>query len=230
MVLNGKFGKLEKIQKSRLQITSFAARSIGSSRGKEQGGNKVCIAQLLENCIKIVGRLVGQEHAKFFYKRNEHFRRYHNAKRLLPDYSENMATSVMHRESGWQTSKPPSENVTSGAPQAFKYGDSYYEASLTLEYVKPEQSGNYTCGPSNTKTASVRLHITQGWKTTLFKGDITTFVFLFRRNSGSHVRQYRKWKREWKRSEQSASSDWKIPCVVHILAGLDLVNNARDDR
>ena len=38
----------------------------------------------------------------------------------------------------------------------------YYEASLTLDNVKPEQSGNYTCGPSNSLSASVRLHITQG--------------------------------------------------------------------
>ena len=38
----------------------------------------------------------------------------------------------------------------------------YYEASLTLDNVKPYQSGNYTCGPSNSLSASVRLHITQG--------------------------------------------------------------------
>ena len=38
----------------------------------------------------------------------------------------------------------------------------YYEASLTLDNVKPNQSGNYTCGPSNSLSASVRLHITQG--------------------------------------------------------------------
>ena len=38
----------------------------------------------------------------------------------------------------------------------------YYEASLTLDDVKPEQSGNYTCGPSNSLSASARLHITQG--------------------------------------------------------------------
>ena len=38
----------------------------------------------------------------------------------------------------------------------------YYEASLILKDVKPNQSGNYTCGPSNSLSASVRLHITQG--------------------------------------------------------------------
>ena len=38
----------------------------------------------------------------------------------------------------------------------------YYEASLILDNVKPNQSGNYTCGPSNSLSASVRLHITQG--------------------------------------------------------------------
>ena len=38
----------------------------------------------------------------------------------------------------------------------------FYEASLILKDVKPNQSGNYTCGPSNSLSASVRLHITQG--------------------------------------------------------------------
>ena len=38
----------------------------------------------------------------------------------------------------------------------------HYEASLILNNVKPNQSGNYTCGPSNSLSASVRLHITQG--------------------------------------------------------------------
>ena len=38
----------------------------------------------------------------------------------------------------------------------------FYEASLILNNVKPNQSGNYTCGPSNSLSASVRLHITQG--------------------------------------------------------------------
>ena len=38
----------------------------------------------------------------------------------------------------------------------------FYEASLILKDVKPSQSGNYTCGPSNSLSASVRLHITQG--------------------------------------------------------------------
>ena len=38
----------------------------------------------------------------------------------------------------------------------------FYEASLILDNVKPNQSGNYTCGPSNTLSASVSLHIIQG--------------------------------------------------------------------
>ena len=38
----------------------------------------------------------------------------------------------------------------------------YFEARLVLDNVLPMQSGNYTCGPSNTKHASVRLHITKG--------------------------------------------------------------------
>ena len=38
----------------------------------------------------------------------------------------------------------------------------FYEASLILEHVTPNQSGNYTCGPSNSLSASVSLHIIQG--------------------------------------------------------------------
>ena len=38
----------------------------------------------------------------------------------------------------------------------------FYEANLILDNVKPNQSGNYTCGPSNTLSASVSLHIIQG--------------------------------------------------------------------
>ena len=38
----------------------------------------------------------------------------------------------------------------------------FYEASLILDNVKPNQSGNYTCGPSNSLSASVSLHIIQG--------------------------------------------------------------------
>ena len=42
----------------------------------------------------------------------------------------------------------------------------FYEASLILKDVTPNHSRNYTCCPSNSLSASVRLHITQG-KTTL---------------------------------------------------------------
>lgn len=37
-----------------------------------------------------------------------------------------------------------------------------YEAVLTLSEVRREQSGNYSCSPSNTKPVSVRLHIIDG--------------------------------------------------------------------
>ena len=37
-----------------------------------------------------------------------------------------------------------------------------YLATLKLNKVRPEQKGMYKCGPSNTKSASVELHITDG--------------------------------------------------------------------
>ena len=55
-------------------------------------------------------------------------------------------------------SKRNSSNI-SGKSESYSL---FYEASLILENVKPNQSGNYTCGPSNSLSASVRLHITQG--------------------------------------------------------------------
>ena len=39
---------------------------------------------------------------------------------------------------------------------------SMYLATLKLNKVRPEQKGVYKCGPSNTRSASVELHITDG--------------------------------------------------------------------
>ena len=39
---------------------------------------------------------------------------------------------------------------------------SLYLATLKLNKVRPEQKGVYKCGPSNTRSASVELHITDG--------------------------------------------------------------------
>ena len=38
----------------------------------------------------------------------------------------------------------------------------HFEASLSLNNVRREQSGNYSCSPSNTETVSVRLHVIDG--------------------------------------------------------------------
>ena len=60
----------------------------------------------------------------------------------------------------------------------------FYEASLILKDVKPNQSGNYTCGPSNSLSASVRLHITQGkiwllWRDSWNMFDLYIIIFNF---------------------------------------------------
>ena len=117
------------------------------------------------------------------------FNRYHNKKRLLPDYMAGYSTNLTTKVQA-KYSVPPSlegdegddsssivldmkdhqrsQKNTSNAIKTAKLVQSedatstYYEASLTLDNVKPKQSGNYTCGPSNSLSASVRLHITQG--------------------------------------------------------------------
>lgn len=80
---------------------------------------------------------------------------YHGSRRLLPDYDSSMSANVTTVVEG----KPPtsSEYMASGDDAL-----SVYEATLKLVNVGPEQSGNYTCGPSNTKSATAKLHITDG--------------------------------------------------------------------
>ena len=52
---------------------------------------------------------------------------------------------------------------------------SLYLATLKLNKVRPEQKGVYKCGPSNTRSASVELHITDG-KPYLFSAICQTCV------------------------------------------------------
>ena len=108
--------------------------------------------------------------------------RYHNSKRLLPDYTSGMDTKVetmIHVQSEMPSNSGEDASVIVDMGKIKKDTKAsksiintkrvheertaiYYEASLILDNVKPNQSGNYTCGPSNSLSASVRLHITQG--------------------------------------------------------------------
>ena len=108
------------------------------------------------------------------------YARYHNSRRLLPDYTPGMSTSIETRINvqsnhsnedasvivdmdDIQKNKKSSERRSNVNSKNRKESISFhYEASLILNNVKPNQSGNYTCGPSNSLSASVRLHITQG--------------------------------------------------------------------
>jgi len=88
---------------------------------------------------------------------------YHNEKRLIPDYADNLSAVVVRRRG---TPSQP-EKTSSSSANTTAVGDDdlsggFYEARLVLVDASPEQSGNYTCGPSNTMHASVTLHITQG--------------------------------------------------------------------
>ena len=102
--------------------------------------------------------------------------------RLLPDYTPGMATkvetrmqvqsklssktnedaSVILNMDDVKRNKNASKRNSSNISNKSESYSLFYEASLILDNVKPNQSGNYTCGPSNSLSASVRLHITQG--------------------------------------------------------------------
>ena len=105
--------------------------------------------------------------------------RYHNSKRLLPDYTPSMATAVETKiqskaaKSNEDTSvildmedikksKKVSKRHSYNSLSKSENNSIFYEASLILDNVTPNQSGNYTCGPSNSLSASVSLHIIQG--------------------------------------------------------------------
>lgn len=71
-------------------------------------------------------------------------------------------TSVIVDMGDINKSKKLSKRDSGNNPSKGENFSIYYEASLILDNVKPNQSGNYTCGPSNTLSASVSLHIIQG--------------------------------------------------------------------
>ena len=59
---------------------------------------------------------------------------------------------------------PPMTTQRHGDPQPQQrpHELSYYESKLVIEKASVEQGGIYTCSPSNTNNATVRVHITQG--------------------------------------------------------------------
>ena len=71
-------------------------------------------------------------------------------------------TSVIVDMGDINKSKKLSKRDNGNNPIKGENFSTFYEASLILDNVKPNQSGNYTCGPSNTLSASVSLHIIQG--------------------------------------------------------------------
>ena len=117
--------------------------------------------------------------------------RYHGDERLLPEYDSSMSDNVQVVEdpsgsaseenvegfyddsedseedstflSSFVEEEPPqrrsrnSLQTTEALPKR-----SMYLATLKLYKVRPEQKGIYKCGPSNTRSASVELHITDG--------------------------------------------------------------------
>ena len=77
----------------------------------------------------------------------------------MPNTEENMNSTLVavQRESAALTEPSPksSQDWPRRRPAVF-------EATLTLDEVTKERSGNYTCSPSNARSASVRLHIIDG--------------------------------------------------------------------
>jgi hypothetical protein len=97
--------------------------------------------------------------------------RYHTDERLLPEYDSSMSDNVtaVIQDSSTGTEENSKKHLfddyyyddLSGAfPGRSK--SSMYLATLRLHKVRPEQRGTYKCGPSNAKSASVELHITDG--------------------------------------------------------------------
>ena len=101
------------------------------------------------------------------------FYRYHGDERLLPEYDPTMSDNVRVVEEPQSSSSSmadsektpffPEETRDYFVDEDFLVDTrSMYLATLKLNRVKPEQKGKYKCGPSNTQSASVELHITDG--------------------------------------------------------------------
>ena len=98
------------------------------------------------------------------------FYRYHGDERLLPEYDPTMSDNVKVVEEP-QSSSTAAEKTPFFPEETRDYfvdedflvdTRSMYLATLKLNKVRPEQKGKYKCGPSNTQSASVELHITDG--------------------------------------------------------------------
>jgi len=98
---------------------------------------------------------------------------YHGDERLLPEYDPTMSDNVKVVEEPQSSSGSmadsektpffPEETRDYFVDEDFLVDTrSMYLATLKLNRVKPEQKGKYKCGPSNTQSASVELHITDG--------------------------------------------------------------------
>lgn len=107
---------------------------------------------------------------------------YHGDERLLPEYSSSMTDSVKVVELSGHNGRNVPEGSDLESSQSSTFLPDYYMeedsemesnlhgyprrsmylATLKLNKVRPEQKGIYKCGPSNTKSASAELHITDG--------------------------------------------------------------------
>ena len=110
--------------------------------------------------------------------------RYHGDERLLPEYNPSMSDNVKVVEDDLSSLASHPRNEAADPASTF-FPDyhfveeshrgraeeqeskprSMYLATLKLNKVRPEQKGVYKCGPSNTRSASVELHITDGNRT-----------------------------------------------------------------
>ena len=92
--------------------------------------------------------------------------RYHGDERLLPEYNPSMSDDVKvvaEAEDAYsESSQEVFPDYFSEESEASNSQRSMYLATLKLNKVRPEQKGIYKCGPSNTRSASVELHITDG--------------------------------------------------------------------
>lgn len=95
---------------------------------------------------------------------------YHGDERLLPEYNPSMSddVTVVSDNDAYSESSISEEvfpdyfNDLKSDPESKENSKAMYLATLKLNKVRPEQKGVYKCGPSNTRSASVELHITDG--------------------------------------------------------------------